>query len=140
MARNAAGVSLLSVLMLALAACSSDYSKVETVNPNIYPAKYKQEIITTLRNDLSDPTHVRNGLISEPALVTVNKEPRYVVCVRFTERDPSTGIYGKPDTRIAYFYGGTLNQLVSAKEDQCASAAFKPFPQVEKMCLAKQCP
>jgi hypothetical protein len=139
MRRKVAGALLLGVLALALAACSSDSDKGPDVNPNIYPAKYKQEIIATLSQLLSDPTHVRNGLISDPALMTINKEPRYVACVRFTERDPSTGLYGEPDTRIAYFYGGTLNQLVKAVDNQCATAAYKPFHEVEKMCLVEHC-
>jgi hypothetical protein len=139
MLRNAAGASLLSALMLALAACSSDSAKGPAVNPNIYPAKYKQQITATLRNILSDPTHVRNGLISDPALTAVNKDQRYTACVRFTERDFRTGQYGEPETRIAYFYGGQLNQLVKAKDDQCVNAAYKPFPEVEKLCLVEKC-
>jgi hypothetical protein len=140
MLRNAAGASLLSVLMLAVAACSSDHNKAPPVDPNLYPAKYKQEIVATLSHILSDPTHVRNGLISDPALTLVDKEQRYTACVRFTERNPVTKQYGEPDTRIAYFYGGTLNQLVGAKDDQCATAAYKPFPEVEKLCLVERCP
>lgn len=139
MAKKASNAFLLSALVLMLAACSSDSGKVETVDPNIYPAKYKQEIVATLRNILSDPTNVRNGLISEPVLAQVGQERRYTVCVRLTERDPSTRLYGEPDTRIAYFYGGTLNQLVIAKDDQCANAAYKPFPEVEKLCLVEKC-
>jgi len=139
MTKSVAGTVLFVGLVLALAACSSDYNKAPSVNPNIYPTKYKQEIVATLRNLLSDPTHVRNGLISDPQLMVTNKEQRYVVCMRFTERDPGTNTYGEPDTRIAYFYAGTLNQLVKAKDGQCATAAFKPFPEVEKMCLVKHC-
>lgn len=140
MLRNAAGASLLSVLMLAVAACSSDSDKAPAVDPNLYPTKYKQQIVTTLRNLLSDPTHVRNGLISDPVLTRVNQDQRYTACVRFTERDFQTGQYGEPETRIAYFYGGELNQLVKAKDDQCVNAAYKPFPEVEKLCLVEKCP
>ena len=139
MLRNAAGASLLSVLMLAVAACSSDSSKAPAVDPNLYPTKYKQQIIATLRSVLSDPTHVRNGLISDPVLTTVNKDQRYTACVRFTERDFRTQQYGEPETRIAYFYAGELNQLVKARDDQCVNAAYRPFPEVEKLCLVEKC-
>ncbi len=139
MLRNAAGASLLSILMLAVAACSSDYNKGSAVNPNLYPTKYKQQIVATLRRILSDPTHVRNGLISDPVLTVVGKDQRYTACVRLTERDYQTRQYGEPDTRIAYFYGGELNQLVKAKDDQCVNAAYKPFPEVEKLCLVEKC-
>ena len=40
--------------------------------------------------------------------------------------------------RIAYFYGGHLNQLVEATKEQCGNAAYKPFPELEKLCLARQ--
>jgi hypothetical protein len=140
MARKACNAFLLSVLMLTLGACSSDSNKVETVNPNIYPTKYKQQIIATLRNLLDDPTHVRNGSISDPLLMPVGNDQRYAVCMRFTERDVQSGQYDVSDTRIAYFFGGDLNQLVKAKDDQCAKAAYKPFPEVEKMCLVAHCP
>ena len=139
MTKNVAGAFLLVGLGLILAACSSDYDKTPVVNPNIYPAQYKQQIVATLRNILSDPTHVRNGMISDPVLTSVDNDQRYVACVRFTERDLQTKQYGEPDTRIAYFYGGQLNQLVKAKDDQCVNANYRPFPEVEKLCLANKC-
>ena len=138
MARNGLGAGVIAALALALAACSSN-SKVVTVNPNIYPAKYKQEIIATLRSVLNDPTHVRNALISDPALTPVGNEQRYAACVRLTERDPYTQQYAGPKTRIAYFFGGSLNQFVTATDDQCAKAAYKPFPEAEKLCLVAKC-
>jgi len=60
--------------------------------------------------------------------------------VRYSERNLQTQQYGKPETRIAYFYAGDLNQLVAAKDDQCVNAAYKPFPEVEKLCLVEKCP
>lgn len=138
MARNGVGVGLVAVAALALGACSSD-SKVVTVNPNIYPAQYKQEIVATLRSVLNDPTHVRNALISDPALTPVDKDQRYTVCVQLTERDPYSQQYAAPQTRIAYFFAGHLNQFVKANDDQCAKAAYKPFPEAEKLCLVKKC-
>ena len=140
MKKTAAGAVLLSALMLALAACSSDSGKAVYVNPNIYPAQYRQQIIVTLRSILSDPTHVRNGLITPPVLAPIGNDQRYVSCVRFTERDFQTKQYGAPDTRVAYFYGGELNQLVKAEGDQCAQANYQPFPEIEKLCLADKCP
>ena len=41
--------------------------------------------------------------------------------------------------RIAYFYAGHLNQLVVATPEQCAGVAYKPWPELEKYCLAKNC-
>ena len=46
--------------------------------------------------------------------------------------------YAGSTDRIAYFYGGHLNQLVEATKEQCGNAAYKPFPELEKLCLADQ--
>jgi hypothetical protein len=135
----AARAALVAAFAITSAGCSSDGGKLEQVNPNVYPTAYKQEIINTLRQTLSDPVHVRGGLISEPALSPTGKDQRYTACVRFQERDIYSKQYPAPEDRIAYFYGGHLNQIVKATEDQCAKAAYRPFPEVEKMCLAKGC-
>ncbi len=131
----AAKAGLLSALTLTLAACSSTGGN--TVDPNIYPTQYKQEIVATLRSLLSDPTHVQGAMLSPPALTQLNKEQRYYACLRFSERNPDTKQYDPPQTRIAYFYAGHLNQLVAAKEDQCVGAAYQPFPEGEKLCPNK---
>jgi hypothetical protein len=41
--------------------------------------------------------------------------------------------------RVAVFYSGHLNQLVEATKEQCGNAAYKPFPELEKLCQAKKC-
>jgi hypothetical protein len=127
---------LLCFLGLVLAACSTDFNKEP--DPNILPANYKQEILDTLMSSLPDPTNVREAFISEPALVTIGKEPRYTVCVRYNGRNQNREYMGSKD-RIGFFYGGHLNQLVDADQGQCAKAPYKPFPELEKLCLAKKC-
>ena len=124
---------------LALAACSSS-SKIENVEPNIFPAKYKDEIIATLTPVLSDPTNLRDTFITEPTLTATpgSKDQRYTVCVRYNARDPNHRYMGITD-RIGYFYGGHLNQLIEANKDQCGKAAYKPFPELGKLCLGTKC-
>ena len=87
---------------------------------------------------LIDPTNVRDAFISEPALATGSKDPRYTVCVRYNGRNENRQYMGSTD-RIGFFYGGHLNQLVEADKGQCAKAAYKPFPELEKLCFAKKC-
>jgi len=125
---------LVTVAAGALAACTS--SKEVPVDPNLLPAHYKQEILDTLLHTLIDPTNIRNASISDPILTAVDKEQRYTSCVRYTARDASRQ-YGAPTVRIAYFYGGHLNQFVDAGKDQCGNAAYKPFPELEKLCLSE---
>lgn len=135
--RRVAIPALGAVLGLVLAACTSN-GKNDEVNPNIFPTNYKQEILDTMTHILADPTNVRDAFISEPALTTVSKEQRYAACVRSNSRDGSLRYIGSAD-RIAYFFGGHLNQLIEATPEQCAKAPYKPFPELEKLCLAKKC-
>ena len=125
---------------LALAGCGSgDYlGKPKEVDPNIVPADYKKEIIDTLKSVLVDPTNVKDAFVSEPALTPVGKDQRYMACVRLNARGYHREYLGSKD-RIAYFFGGHLNQLVDASKEQCGNAAYKPFPEAEKLCLGKSC-
>jgi len=137
MARCVANLCLLSAVALALAACSSSKKELEE-NPNIFPADYKYEILNTMTSTLDDPTNVRDAYISDPVLRPTGKDERYVVCVRSDSRNANKHYTGSKD-RIAFFYGGRLNQLVEATKEQCGSAAYKPFPELEKLCQAKKC-
>jgi hypothetical protein len=138
MSRNAMRACLLSgLLAVALAACGSDTGNKEP-DPNIVPVNYKQEIIDTLAKVLDDPTNVREAFVSEPVLRPVGRDQRYTVCVRYNARNLLREYIGVKD-RIGYFYGGHLNQLVEATKEQCGNAAYKPFPELEKLCLASKC-
>ena len=136
MGRTAICASLLVVL--ALAACSSDGKKNAEADPNIPPIDYKRDVILTLTPALDDPTNIRDAYISEPVLRTAGKDQRYTVCVRYNARNLARHYTGSKD-RIGYFFGGRLNQLVDATPEQCGKAAYKPFPELEKYCLGTKC-
>ena len=138
MVREAAKLILGVGVAWALAACSGADKDPMAADPNIVPTNYKQEILDTMTRILADPTNVRDAFISEPALTTVSKEQRYTACVRSNSRDGNSRYIGSTD-RIAYFFGGHLNQLIEATPEQCAKAPYKPFPELEKLCLAKKC-
>ncbi len=125
---------------LALAGCgANDYlGKPKEVEPNIVPTDYKKEIMDTLQHTLTDPTNVRDAFISEPVLGAVGRDQRYLVCVRSNSRGFQREYTGSKD-RVAYFFGGHLNQLIDATKEQCGNAAYKQFPELEKMCLGKSC-
>jgi hypothetical protein len=129
--------ALALVLALVLGACSSDKKQPEE-NPNVFPADYKTEILTTMTTMLDNPTNVRNAYISDPILRAAGKEERYIVCVRSDSRNIN-GQYAGSKDRIAIFYGGHLNQLIDATKEQCGNAAYKPFPELEHLCQAKKC-
>jgi hypothetical protein len=136
MSQSAGNWFLMAIVGLALAACSGD--KAKDVEPNILPANYKNEILDTMTTLLEDPTNVREAYISEPALGPVGTEQRYFVCVRSNSRNAAKHYLGSKD-RIGYFFGGHLNQLVEAPKEKCGNVAFRPFPELEKLCQAKKC-
>jgi len=138
MMKIAASACLLSVLAVGLTGCSGSGSKQPEENPNVFPADYKNEILLTMTSTLDDPTNVRGAFISEPALRQAGKEERYVVCVRSDSRNANKQYTGSMD-RIGYFYAGHLNQLIDATKEQCGNAAYKPFPELERLCQAKKC-
>jgi hypothetical protein len=138
MAKSASSACLLSALAACLVGCSSSTGKQPEDNPNIFPADYKNEILLTMTNTLDDPTNIRDAFISDPVLRPAGKEERYVVCVRSDARNLNRNYTGSKD-RIGYFYAGHLNQLVDATKEQCGNAAYKPFPELEKLCQAKKC-
>jgi hypothetical protein len=137
MVRFVSNLCLLSVIVLAFAACSSSKKEPEE-NPNVFPTDYKNEILTTMTTALDDPTNIRDAYISDPVVRPAGKEERYVVCVRSDSRNLARHYTGSKD-RIAVFYGGHLNQLVEATKEQCGNVAYKPFPELEKLCQARKC-
>jgi hypothetical protein len=130
------GLALVVACGGALAACSS--SSVYSTDPNLFPTDYKKQILLTLTQTLTDPTNVKEAGITDPALRTAGKEQRYAVCVRLNARDGNRRYTGVKE-RIAYFYAGSLNQMVDADQGQCANASYQPWPELEKYCLAKSC-
>ena len=135
------GLGVLALAAISLGACSSfDFTKPPPpVAPNIFPSDYRNEILQTLSVKLTDPTNVRDAGISDPVLQQASEQDqRYAVCVRFNARDINRQYTGDQE-RIAYFYGGHLNQLVPAANGQCKGAIYKPWPELEKNCQAKKC-
>ena len=138
MIRSVGKLCLTSAFVMSLLACSSGSKKEPEENPNAFPSDYKNEILSTMTSSLDDPTNVRSASISEPALRPAGKEQRYVVCVRSDSRDTAKQYTGIKD-RAAIFYGGHLTQLIDATKEQCGNAAYRSFPELEKLCQAKKC-
>ncbi len=134
-----AAIAVAVTLTTALGGCASgEYLGKPKDEPNVVPTEYKNEIINTLKVTLIDPTNVKDAYITDPALAPVGTDQRYVVCVRSNSRGYHREYLGSKD-RIAYFYAGHLNQLVDAKPEQCANAAYKPFPELQNICLGASC-
>ena len=66
------------------------------------------------------------------------RDSRYFVCVRFTPKRSETE-YGAPEQRIAIFYAAKLTQFVEASREQCGNVAYRPFPELERICFGDKC-
>lgn len=140
MSRHTASLCLLAAFGLALTACSSSSDSGKLENPNLFPTDFRKEIVATLRTffESNDTVRVTGALVSDPVLAQVDKAQRYTACVRYTAHSVRSGEIGNA-VRIAFFYGGHLNQLIPAGEGQCVNAAYKPFPELNKFCIGVGC-
>jgi hypothetical protein len=96
--------------------------------PDVSEASYKPDILAALRVYINDPTQIRDAAISQP----IGRTKRYLICLRLNAKK-SNGEYACDKEYAAIFVAGRLDQLIEAKPDQCATAAFRPFPEAEKL-------
>lgn len=133
---KAALAVVLVPLLLTVASCGKYEGhypqKVETGEANIFPANYRADSLAFLRTYLNDPSGIRDAFISEPALKTVLRTERFAVCVRFNAKKTTGGYEGSKD-RIIVFLAGRLDTLIEAKRDECATAKYQPFPELERL-------
>ncbi len=104
------------------------------IDPNLWPNNYKKAVITFVTNNEGNPTNLRDAQMSEPVLRPLDNIERYISCVRYTV--PRTG---QVSEHMVYFLGGQINQFVKATPEQCSWAAYKPFPELEKICMGDKC-
>jgi hypothetical protein len=131
------GVLLLAgLLVLALADCSR--REEPKIDANLFPTDYKAEIVKFMPKIVDDPQGIRNAAITDPAPMDESAGGRYFVCVRFTPKRSATE-YGNPEERIAIFFGGKLNQFIAAPREKCGNAAYRPFPELERICVTDKC-
>jgi hypothetical protein len=119
------GVALLFAAGM-LAGCSGFNKKQEpaAVDPNVFPANYRSQLVTFLRQSLTHRADFRGAMVSEPVLKPVGESQRYVVCVQFNPRSTIK-------TRVAVYLAGQMTQFIDATPEQCANAAFQPFKELD---------
>ena len=109
---------------LAAAALAGCTKKPEVaIDPNVYPANYRKEIVEFLRQSLTDRVAYRGALITQPALTPIGNGQHYVVCLQFNAR-------GQIQTKIAIYLQGRLSQFLDAKPEQCSGVAYEPFKEL----------
>lgn len=128
-------------MALALVGCQDYVNKfVEPpIEPNVLPTNYMPRILDTLRVELEDPTGIREAYIADPVLRKNGNDMRYVVCLRYNARD-SAGRYKGSRDRAAFYFNGQLTQITDAPPELCVNAAYRPFPELQKLCPQLKCP
>ncbi len=121
--RAAAAAALLA---LALAGCSGfggPKKDAAPIDPNAYPAKYRSQIATFLRQSLTSRADFRGALISQPTLMPITDSQRYMVCVQFHGN-------GQVKTKVAIYFAGEIQQFIDATPEQCGAVAYSPFTEL----------
>jgi hypothetical protein len=127
--RSASSAWFLASLAVALAACSAmDFARREQkpVDPNVYPANYKTDLVAYVKSHPDEMLSSRDAYVSEPALRQFGSETRYFACLR------ADGANWRKD-KMVVFFSGTINQFVDATSEQCRAAAYQPFPELVAM-------
>ena len=119
---------------LALAGCSSSPfggpkrppPPTITVDANLYPANYRQQVAALLATQLHQRADFFNTMIATPALKPVAESPNlhYVVCLQFNARVDHRN-------KVVIFLGGSPTQYIDATPEQCGDAAYGPFPELQ---------
>ncbi len=140
MTRGHAGVRPRAVLPLicvafALCACADTGKKttVTKVEANIFPTDYKSSVLELVRQQVADPTDIRDAYLAAPTLRRRQSGDRYIACLRYNAKDGDGNYLGSREY-AAFFYEGQLTQIVDASPELCVNAAYQPFPELQKLC------
>jgi hypothetical protein len=120
-----AGSALLAAT-IALAGCSSfgkQKPAAPPVDPNLYPANYRNQIAGYLLTELKDRADFFNALISAPAIKPVQQSQHYVVCVQFNG-------HNEHRTKVLIYLGGALQEYLDPTPEQCGDAVYQPYPEL----------
>jgi hypothetical protein len=96
------------------------------VDPNAYPANYRQQIATMLTTVLTDRADFHRALIAPPELKTVaeSSTQHYVVCVQLNGRN-------QPRSKAVVYLDGVPTQFIDATPEQCTGVAYQSFTELE---------
>ncbi len=128
---------LVAVAGAALAGCGTDHAReMREERAAVFPDNSRAQVLAFMRTYLNDPTNVRDAYIAEPAMKELGSQNRYVVCVRYNAKN-SDGRYGGSKDGMALFDNGRFDRMIdqfsSRVVNQCADAAYKPFPELEAL-------
>ena len=123
---------LIGLCAITLSGCAfRDSDNDRASGPQTFPANYRIELLAFMRSYLNDPRGIREAMIAEPVQRTVGGRLRYVTCLRYSAREP--GGYSPAKERAILYVDGRLDRLIEEGDEICASSAYAPFPDLEKL-------
>ena len=93
------------------------------IDPNAYPATYRSQIASFLRQSLTNRADFRGALIAAPMLMPIGDSQRYMVCVQFHGN-------GQVKNKVAIYFGGMISQFIDSTPEQCGAVAYTPFTEL----------
>ena len=129
-----------TLLPIILAACaggeeggrSITYTDDRGVSSQPFPRNYRTEVLAFLKTYLNNPVGVRDAALAEPVERVIGGRQRYVVCLRFSAREPDGG-YREPRECAMLFVDGRLDRILENAAEPCAGLAYAPFAELEKL-------
>jgi len=127
-------LTLLAGAGLLVSACAHTTAATDAADSEINtpPADYKRDILAAMHAYLNDPTGIRDAQIAPPVLKPVGNDQRYVVCLRFNPKSRGKDYAGTREI-AAVFMVGRFDHFLDKTQDQCAGAAYAPFPELQKL-------
>ena len=95
---------------------SSSELKANWDAQNVFPEKYRQDLLAFLHTYLNDPSHVRGAGVSQPQLKYIGPGDRYVACVRYNARNTDGKYQGSKDGAAVYV-AGKLDRFFDVPKD-----------------------
>lgn len=114
---------------------SSSELKANWDAQNVFPERYRQDLLAFLHTYLNDPSHIRDAGVSQPQLKYIGPGDRYVACVRYNARNTDGKYQGAKDGAATYVSGKLDRFLDAPKEvrELCKDVTIAPFPELEKL-------
>lgn len=137
--------SIFIVAFALVTACSQfeamrEYEATNEAANKTIPQNYKAEILSFMRTYLNDPTQVRDAVISDPVIKSVDGAERYVVCLRYNAKK-TDGKYAGNKENIVTFRSGRFNRMIDAREpreareirERCKDIPMNPFVELQQL-------
>ena len=125
-AASACGAALLAVALAGCSAMGLSQPDKKPVDPNLFPADYKTDLLSYLQTNPYPIVGTREALLSPPTQMQFGTESRYASCLR------AISASGRKD-KLVVFFGGEINQFIDATSAQCGAAAYQPYPEVSML-------